>query len=166
MVAPETGNMVCDPILSKRPPPRICRLFSPLASERGSFDGKSKDIMGYPHLCGVHWRVFRWPLSRGEMVCDPTSSGRFSLPLGSSHRVPLGITRHPRPDMKSLRGASRIEGLSLASSPRITRSTCFYLLAVIRDLHFSVSKFVSNFETVSNVKILVVNSLNIWDTVL
>ena len=36
----------------------------------------------------------------------------------------------------------------------------------IRDLHFSVSKFVSNFETVSNVKILVVNSLNIWDTVL
>ena len=38
--------------------------------------------------------------------------------------------------------------------------------AVIRDLHFSVSKFVSNFETVSNVKILVVNSLNIWDTVL
>ena len=31
----------------------------------------------------------------------------------------------------------------------------------IRDLHFSVSKFVSNFETVSNVKILVVNSLNI-----
>ena len=37
---------------------------------------------------------------------------------------------------------------------------------MIRDLHFSVSKFVSNFETVSNVKILVVNSLNIWDTVL
>ena len=40
------------------------------------------------------------------------------------------------------------------------------LLPIIRDLHFSVSKFVSNFETVSNVKILVVNSLNIWDTVL
>jgi hypothetical protein len=81
LVASETGNMVCDPILSKRPPPRICRLFSPLASERGSFDGKSKDIMGYPHLCGVHWRVFRLPLhlSRDEMVCDPTSSWTIFL---------------------------------------------------------------------------------------
>ena len=114
LVSPETGNMVFDPILSKRAPPRICRLFSPLASERGSFDGKSKDIMGYPHLCGVHWRVFRWPLSRGEMVCVPTSSGRFSLPLGSSHRVPLGITGHPRPVSKGHRRASRIEDRSLA----------------------------------------------------
>ena len=121
MVSPETGNMVFDPILSKRAPPRICRLFSPLASERGSFDGKSKDIMGYPHLCGVHWRVFRLPLSRDEMVCDPIPSGRFSLPLGSSHRVPLGITRHPRQDTKDLRGASRIEDRKLASCPRIKR---------------------------------------------
>ena len=46
------------------------------------------------------------------------------------------------------------------------RENIFCVKTGIRDLHFSVSKFVSNFETVSNVKILVVNSLNIWDTVL
>ena len=104
MVAPETGNMVCDPILSKRPPPRICRLFSPLASERGSFDGKSKDIMGYPHLCGVHWRVFRLPLhlSRDEMVCDPTSSWTIFLApwflspcTARHHRAPEASLERP-----------------------------------------------------------------------
>ena len=51
-------------------------------------------------------------------------------------------------------------------STNVSVVTNIVVTEMIRDLHFSVSKFVSNFETVSNVKILVVNSLNIWDTVL
>ena len=56
--------------------------------------------------------------------------------------------------------------LSRAMLTRMERRLTIGGFPVNRDLHFSVSKFVSNFETVSNVKILVVNSLNIWDTVL
>ena len=88
LVSPETGNMVFDPILSKRAPPRICRLFSPLASERGSFDGKSKDIMGYPHLCGVHWRVFRLPLCGTRWFVTLFHLDDFPCPL-----VPLTVYR-------------------------------------------------------------------------
>ena len=61
------------------------------------------------------------------------------------------------------RGEKTARGLGNPSNPR---SRFSLHLILFRDLHFSVSKFVSNFETVSNVKILVVNSLNIWDTVL
>ena len=63
-----------------------------------------------------------------------------------------------------LRQKSKSEGGVLVSFAWIGKGGCG--ARVNRDLHFSVSKFVSNFETVSNVKILVVNSLNIWDTVL
>ena len=55
-------------------------------------------------------------------------------------------------------------GPPISTAPRVASSFAgrgAASAASIRDLHFSVSKFVSNFETVSNVKILVVNSLNI-----
>jgi len=79
----------------------------------------------------------------------------------------LGLLHRQRPANFDARLRESIRSNDRVSCGSVGRTLGSAMLRwFIRDLHFSVSKFVSNFETVSNVKILVVNSLNIWDTVL